>query len=257
MKLKVRKTFATALTLALLLQVPISASAQLQSVSPNVTESEVETQAIPPIVRSVAVKGLFQLANRVTGRITSKSPQITLGNSRDTASSGTIHFNQGTENAASVRKDVEAVKKGHEIEMWANSGQIGWLGSIAVTLSKPGSSTDAINRTVGHNQYSWFTVEKPGIHVARWTTASKHSWNLWQAYYHWGDLHNYCDSKGNCALPTSQPDVDSESKLFAENQDGKGVVFETVGEFRYLIPPTNIFNSHPARVLNAGKTFLL
>lgn len=188
------------------------------------------------MVRKVAVKGAFYLLNRATQALTKREPSITLGNSRDTASSGTINYKK----IGSVRKDIEAVKKGHEIEMWANSHQIGWTGKIVVTLSRPDSSKDAINRTVGHNQYSWFTVQKAGKHVARWTTSNSHSWTLWHAYYHWGDLHKKCDSKGNCMLPTGNIDINLNVKednlIVGVDESGNKVMFETVGEYRYMLP---------------------
>lgn len=243
--MKSKKLLLSGLTLTLMFQTPIIASAHAQGVSPVIElekyDSEVEDQAVGKVVRSVGVKALYQIVNKATGRITSKSPSISLGNSRDTASSGTIHYNQGSHNAASVRKNVQAVKKGHEIEMWGNSHQIGWTGKIAVTLSRPDSSKDAINRSVGHNQYSWFKVVKPGNHIARWTTSNKQSWTLWQGYYHWGDLHKKCDSKGNCMLPSSKIEdsrnsVNFEKDVTAVNPDGKVVNFEAIEEFRYLKP---------------------
>jgi hypothetical protein len=184
----------------------------------------------------------FKIISYYSDYFYSRDPVVTYGKSRDTASSGEIHFNNKYDSGygAAVDKEVEGVSGGHQIEMWANSGQLFWSGSIAVILRDP-SGVKRINRSVGHNQYSWYEIPSwnTGRYLAEYVSDEKDTWNLWVGYYHFGDFHNECDSRGNCYIYDSY-DIQGDNNIVTmENADGVKMKFEKIGDKRFLIPSKN------------------
>ncbi|CAG9620910.1 hypothetical protein [Sutcliffiella rhizosphaerae] len=185
--------------------------------------------------RNIGVKGLFAALDRASQHLFNRSPSNSYGGTRDTSSSGTIHFNQGSQKVASVRKDVQVVKRGHEVEMWANNHNLlSPTAKIVVLLTTPGGS-DVINRSVGHNQYSWYKATSTGQHRARYITSNAHSWTLWQAYYHWGDLASVCTG---CTQSIGDEN-NSASFTKANNENGDTVTFENVDGRKHVVSESN------------------
>lgn len=197
--------------------------------------------------RNIGVKAVFAALNKSSQYVFNRDPSISYGSTRDTASSGTIHFNQGTQNIASVKKSVEVVKKGHQVELWANSNNLLYTGKIVVLLTTPGG-TDVINKSVGHNQYSWYSATGTGTHQARYVTSNKDSWNLWQAYYHWGDL---ASSYTGC----TEYSVPIKNYSTFTNDNGEIVTFENIDGKKHIVSENSREKNNSLTKTNSLYTF--
>lgn len=201
----------------------VSASEKEESV--EITSShELETStngtlAAGGLWRTVLKYGFKLLLNASSPK--NVAPKVTHGSSRDTASSGTVSFNvKGKNEFNTVKKEVHGERVGHEIEMWANSGQLLKTGKLGVVLYDP-KGISRINRSVGHNQYSWYKITsgKTGRYQAQYNTTSKHKWNLWIGYIHGG--------KGLKSTFT---------KVNEDNVEIEEFDFIDIGDKRYLVP---------------------
>lgn len=98
---------------------------------------------------------------------------------------GSVSFNKGSNGVNTVDKKIFAQKAGHQISMWANSQQLFYTGKIGVVLRK--GTAKPINRTVGHNQYSFYKVKsgKTGNYIASFNSTSSHKWRVWVGYSHY------------------------------------------------------------------------
>lgn len=145
--------------------------------------------------------------------------------SRATVTPGSVQFNKGSNGVNMVDKKVYAQKAGHRIEMWANSQQLFYRGSIGVVLRK--GSFKPINRTVGHNQYSTYKVGsgRTGNYIASFNSTSKHKWRIRIGY-------NHCGVKSYRALgDLDAPSVGS---------------FVDVGDEKFLVPSDSFKRPKPA-----------
>lgn len=220
--------------------VPVSSTfAKENNVRQNILEKELSNDDISidaTNIGRIVLKAAFKIISKYGDFFYHRTPTVSYGPSRDTASSGEIHFNNKYNRGygAAVDKEIQGVKAGHQIERWANSGQLLWGGKISVILRDP-NGVKRINRTVGHNQYSWYSIPigNTGKYLAEYVSNSKHTWNLWIAYYHFGDFVDYpCDGSGNCYNSTP-------NTLTTVNQYGKEVQFKKIGNKRFIVPSKN------------------
>ncbi|GAA2943189.1 hypothetical protein ACFO7V_17930 [Glutamicibacter bergerei] len=181
------KTLVTSTSIAALIASGAGvAPAHAETIKPQV-------EAVEPDVGSVALIGWKSVMMAAFEYIlaNTKSPvkhkaTFSDNGSRATSTPGSVSFNKGSNGVNTVDKKVFAQKAGHKIEMWANSQQLFYTGKIGVVLRK--GSSKPINRTVGHNQYSTYTVGsgKTGNYIASYNSTSSHKWRIWVAYYHYG-----------------------------------------------------------------------
>lgn len=199
------------------------------------------------------LKYSYKIADYYKNKFINRKPTTNFGINRDTISSGTINFNNKYKSGygAFVKKDIRATRGGHEIEMWANSGALFWTGKIGVSL-KDKNGNYRINRTVGHNQYSWYKVPSwnTGSYVAEYSTTEKASWNLWVGYCHY--------SRGGGGRERPLPQFEKQGNITGSIVNGnvlEDIKFKDIGNKRYILPSNSHMNSKSNKMNKVGRSY--
>ena len=126
------------------------------------------------IAQSVA----WQIAKKASSAFFNRKPTIKKGPNYITSGTGSLKFN--TDIGASVKVNINLGKSRLEVDSFAQTDFLNWLDKIAVTLTAPNNGKDVINRSVTHNQHSYYKSASPyGIYNLRFTDTDKCKWDCY------------------------------------------------------------------------------
>ena len=127
---------------------------------------------------ALAQNALWQVAKYASSSWFNRKPSIKKGSNYVTSGTGDLKFNE--EIGASVKVNINLGKSKLEVDAFAQTDFLNWFDKIAVTLTAPNGGKDVINRSVTHNQHSYYNSASPyGTYTLRFTDTDKCKWDCY------------------------------------------------------------------------------
>lgn len=154
---------------------------------------------------------------------------------RTIISSGKIKFNSDG-NGSSVKHDVDIEYKNNRIDTFAQTALINWLDKIAVNITDS-SGNYVQNKTVTHNQHTYYEAKKTGRYTVEYTDTKKNSWDIWIQV----------DKFGEPQYPkfASVKDISADTLIFKSIDGKEGIFVKEIDGNVYRLPSsTHMFNGN-------------